>query len=91
LLGLSRLGAAAVGRARADAVADMVALAGVTAGPEGAARVASASGARLVEHHEQADGSVRVSVQLGSTGASAAAAPVGAPLTGDPDPQTGRR
>jgi hypothetical protein len=91
LLGLARVGTAAVQRARADAVADLTALAAVSAGATGAARVATASGAELVEHHPQPDGSVRVAIQLGAARASAAAAPIGDPLTSDPDPETGRR
>src|SRR4051794_33899719 len=49
LIGLSHLGAASVRRARADAIADVTALAAVHHGATGAASVAAAGGARLAD------------------------------------------
>jgi hypothetical protein len=74
-LGLGRLGAAAVDRARADAVADLVALAAVTADEEGARRVAAASAATVVHLEGQPAGRRTVTVRIGRTTAVAAAAP----------------
>lgn len=47
--GVERLGDAASGRARADAIADLAALAAVTGGHPAAAAVARADGADLVD------------------------------------------
>jgi len=91
VLGLSRLGGAVTLRARADAVADLTALAAVQAGREGAAEVARSSGAELREYQDRSDGAVSATVQLGAVRARAAAAPIGEPIASDPDPETGRR
>lgn len=71
--GLARVGEAAVTRARADAVADVTALAAVSGGEPVAARVADSSGAVLVEHRVRRDGSVVVVVRSGAVEAVAAA------------------
>ncbi|MGB6059517.1 MAG: hypothetical protein WBF71_14765 [Microthrixaceae bacterium] len=75
ILGSARLGTAVVARARADSVADMVALAAVPGGREGACAVAAANGAQLVRHVGRADGSIMVEVRMGAVAAVAAAAP----------------
>jgi hypothetical protein len=77
LLGATaRLGAAATVRARADAVADLVALAAVTGDRVGAEEVATANGGRLLELRE--DGPDRTaSVDVGGVRGSATAAPAG--------------
>ena len=75
VLGLGRLGGAAVERARTDAVADLVALAAVTGDGEGAARVATADGAALVQLDGTMGGRRTVKVQISSVVAVAAAAP----------------
>lgn len=77
VLGSARLGSAAIGRARADSVADVVALAAASGGEGGAASVAEANGASLVDHVVRDDRSTRIQVRLRSTTAVAAAAPAG--------------
>lgn len=72
--GVGRVGAAAERRARTDAVADLVALAAVTGGPDGAAAVARANGARLRSTSVVGDVTV-VRVQVRGTIAGAAARP----------------
>lgn len=47
-VGVARLGVVVLDRQRAQAAADAAALAGVDAGPSGAARLAGVNGARLV-------------------------------------------
>lgn len=75
ILGSAKLGSAVVARARVDSVADMVALAAVPGGKEGARTVALANGAQLASHVVRADGSTLVEVRMGSVAAVAAAAP----------------
>ena len=76
-VGLGRLGGAAVGQARADAVADLTALAAVTGDAAGASRVAESAGA-VVERVEAGPAGRRtVTVRLGPSTAVAAAAPAG--------------
>jgi len=75
VLGLGRLVAAAVDRARTDAVADLTALAAVTGGEDGAARVASVAGAEVVRLTVGTTGAATVVVRLGASTASAAAVP----------------
>ena len=75
VLGLGRLDGAAVERARADAVADLVALAAVTGGADGAQRVATADDATVVHLDGSASGRRTVTVQTGSVTAVASAAP----------------
>lgn len=75
VLGLGRLGAAAVDRARVDAVADLVALSAVTGDEAGAAGVAAANGASVVSIEGNSEGRRAVTVQIGSSISVAAAAP----------------
>ena len=75
VLGLGRLSAAAVDRARTDAVADLTALAAVTGGQAGAERVASAAGGEVVRLTLGTTGAATVVVRLGASTASAAAVP----------------
>ena len=77
LLGTARVGAAALGRARADGVADLSALAAVIGGPAGAARVAQANGGRVVSVRGGSD-TRTVTVEVDGVVAVAAAAPVAA-------------
>lgn len=86
--GLHRLSAAALHRARADTVADLVALAAVERAEQGAAvqgavpdarRVARANGAELLELRVRGD-VVTITVALVGHRSSASAAPRGAPL-----------
>ncbi|MFI5044126.1 MAG: hypothetical protein ACHQDC_04985 [Acidimicrobiales bacterium] len=73
-LGIGRIGDAAHRRARADAVADLVALAAVTGGDEAGTEVAQANRATMVT--VSAAGSVRtVVVDLDGVRSSASAAP----------------
>lgn len=74
-LGLGRVGSAAVERAQADARADLTALAAVGGGADTADRVAASSGASVVRLTEAAGGGWTAVVRVGSTTASAAAAP----------------
>jgi hypothetical protein len=74
-LGLGRLGAAAVDRARVDAVADLVALAAVTGDADGARRVANAAGASVVSLADGPAGRRTVTVRLRGSTSVAAAAP----------------
>ena len=97
LLGVARIGDATLRRARADALADVSALAAVQGGRGAAERVAAAGEGTVVEYRDEAEGAVELSVELAGARAAAAAAPLGAPLSpgaaasGDPDPATGRR
>lgn len=91
VLGLGQLGAAAVRRARVDAVADVSALAAAQYGTDAAAAVASASGASVVRNETRADGSVLVEVRQFGVTSSAAAAARGETISGDPDPGVPRR
>jgi hypothetical protein len=75
LLGTARVGEAALGRARADAVADLSALAAVIGGDVGAARVAEANGGRVVAVRGGSD-TRTVTVEVDGVAAVAAAAPV---------------
>jgi hypothetical protein len=61
-------------RARARTAADAAALAGVTGGPEAAARVAAANGGAL-ERFEVIGPAVEASVRVGTAGARSRAAP----------------
>ena len=74
-VGLGRLGGAAVTQARADAVADLTALAAVTGDAGGARRVAAAAGAAVLRIDAGPSGRRTVTVQLGPASAVAAAAP----------------
>jgi hypothetical protein len=97
LVGIARMGDAALRRARADALADVSALAAVQGGRSAAERVATAGDGSLIEYRDEPEGAVELSVELAGARAAAAAAPLGAPLSpsgdvpGDPDPATGRR
>ena len=74
LAGVSRIGVAATGLARADAVADLSALAAVTGGVDAATDVAAANGARTLG--VTTSGAVRtVRVRVDGIVASASAAP----------------
>lgn len=74
LAGLGRLGESAVARARADAVADLVALAGVTGGRPGAVEVGRANGAEVVQFDIHGEVTV-VAVRRQGVESVAAAAP----------------
>lgn len=80
-LGAARVGAAAAGRARADATADLVALAGALDGATGAQRVASRNGATVVSFRTLPVGSsgpaVVVVVDRSGIRSTAAARPAG--------------
>jgi hypothetical protein len=97
LVGLARIGDATLRRARADALADVSALAAVHGGRSAAERVAAAGEGSLVGYRDGVEGAVQVTVELAGARAGAAAAPLGTPLSstgaapGDPDPATGRR
>ena len=78
--GASRVGDAAVRRARADATADVVALAGATAGETSAAEVAHRNRASVAEVRTRRDGAVQVEVQRDGLLARAAARVVADPL-----------
>lgn len=78
-----RWSAATAASGRADAVADLAALAGVTGGRSGAAAVADSNGATLVAYREQGD-TVVVEVRVDGLVGRAAAAPAdGAAEVGD--------
>jgi hypothetical protein len=77
--GVARVGGAAVHRARADATADVVALAAATADPAAAEDVARRGGARLIELRTRADGAVEVRVERSGVVARAAARAVAHP------------
>ncbi|MEX0766886.1 MAG: hypothetical protein WD029_00255 [Microthrixaceae bacterium] len=77
VLGLSRLGDAAVKRAQADAVADLVALAAVADGQRAAEQVSRASRASLTGFESIGLTAVRVTVLVDGVSASAAAAELG--------------
>lgn len=70
VLGITRIGIVAGARARADAVADLTALAAVTGGRDAATSVAEANGARLVDLRNR--GPVRT-VVIGSASVTATA------------------
>jgi hypothetical protein len=73
-LGSARLGDAALARARADAVADVVALAAVSGGGTSAREVARRGGAALVEHRRSGEVH-QVVVRVDGVRAEAAAEP----------------
>ena len=93
LVGLTHIGEASVSRARADAVADVVALAGVGYGHLGAQQVAEASQASLVSFDQTGLTAVQVTVQLRGVRSTAAADALGAEFSdqlgnvGNPDYQ----
>lgn len=74
VIGTTRVGAASTARARAEAVADMVALAAVNGGSTVAATVAGANGAELVTH-DRVGHTESVSVRHGGVLARSAAEP----------------
>jgi hypothetical protein len=74
LLGAAHLGGAALDRARADAVADLSALAAVTGGDVDAVRVATANGGRVIGVRH-GSGVRTVTVVVSGVAAVAAAAP----------------
>lgn len=76
LAGMARLGDAAREAARADAIADVTALAAVVGGRSAAANVARGSGADLLEMEQLDEERSRVVVRLGSSVRVAAARPV---------------
>jgi hypothetical protein len=78
-LWVARLGAASAARAKASAVADMSALAGVAGGRRSADAVASANGARVVRF-DRVGGDVRVRVEAGPAVATSRARPAGREL-----------
>lgn len=71
--GLARAGSAVVLAARAQSVADVVALGAASHGPAAADRIAAANGASLRSWQREPDGVVVVEVALRGTGAGAAA------------------
>lgn len=78
---------ALVEQARADAVADLAALAGVSGGPDAARTVAGRSGAERVRVDAvpgATDGAVAVEVTVGGRSAVATAAPTGDPWPEEP-------
>ena len=77
-------GPALVDQARADAVADVAALAGVDGGETAARTVAQRSGASEVRVTGGADEQVVVSVAVGRRRAVATAAPLGAARSEEP-------
>ena len=93
VVGLVHIGEASVHRARADAVADVVALAGVGYGHLGAQQVAEASQASLVSFDQTGPTAVQVTVQLSGVRSTAAADALGAEFpdqlgtVGNPDYQ----
>ena len=93
LVGLTHIGEASVSRARVDAVADVVALAGVGYGHLGAQQVAEASQASLVSFDQTGPTAVQVTVQLSGVRSTAAADALGAEFpdqlgtVGNPDYQ----
>ena len=96
LLGLTRVGDAAVRRARVDAIADLSALAAVVGGRTAAEDVATASGAAVSGFEQLDDLSIEVEVGFEGITGRAGAAARGEVLSGtevgsDPDPLTGRR
>ncbi|MSX00260.1 MAG: hypothetical protein F2809_04890 [Actinobacteria bacterium] len=77
VVGLVHIGEAAVQRARADAVADVVALAAVGHGDDGAEKVSRAAGAELLNLRRVGPTAVQVSVMLNGARSSAAADALG--------------
>lgn len=73
VVGVAELGAAAVQAARARSAADAAALAGVTDGRDGAARLAGANGGTLVAFTRTGEGDVVVVVRVGRARATARA------------------
>ena len=78
VVGLVHIGEASVHRARADAVADVVALAGVGHGQLGAQQVAEASQASLLSFAQTGPTAVQVRVQVHGVRSTAAADALGA-------------
>lgn len=76
-LGTARVGDAMLRRHRAQAVADVAALAAAVADSTAAHRVARANGAVVVDTASAGDGTVRVTIELDAARAVAAAAPGG--------------
>jgi len=76
-LGLVRVGDAAAKRARADAVADVAALAGVAGGQRGAEEVIASARAGLVSFRQDSAEVVHVTVMVAGVTASATAAAIG--------------
>ncbi len=70
---LARAGSAVVLAARAQSVADVVALGAARHGPDVADRIAAANGASLRSWRLEPDGVVVIDVELRGTGAGAAA------------------
>ncbi|MDH4364593.1 MAG: pilus assembly protein TadG-related protein [Acidimicrobiia bacterium] len=79
LFGLGELGHSAVNRAKAQATADMAALAGVYEGREGAVDLARRNGG-VVLGYDDSDGRVAVRVRVGTVEASAKAEWVSEPV-----------
>lgn len=77
VVGIARVGDATARRARADAAADLVALAGAVGGPDGAAEVARAMRTAVVAFEGGDDPPVVVTVER--DGVVSRAAAVGAP------------
>lgn len=75
-IGVARVGDASWRRARADATADMVALAAVTGGDDGSRAVAAANGAEVRSVRRVGD-TVVVDVVAAGVSSSAAARPAG--------------
>ncbi len=73
--GVARVGDAALRAARADALADVGALAAVAGGPSAASAVVGAGGGRLVRHVGAPVGHHVVVVELDGASSTAAAAP----------------
>jgi hypothetical protein len=85
----TRTAVAAVGRGRAQAVADLAALAAVDGGRPAASAVATANGATLVRYAE-VDGRVDATVRRGGATAVASAAPGELPTGEDQHLHSGR-
>jgi hypothetical protein len=73
--GVTRVGDAALRAARADALADVGALAAVAGGPSAASDVVTAEGGRLLRHAGGPSGRQVVVVELQGASGTAAAAP----------------
>jgi len=78
IVGIVKIGAAASARARADAVADLVALAAVTGGADAAEAVAAANGGRVLDTGGARDVRTAV-VEVGGVRSTASAAPADGP------------
>ena len=81
IVGLVHIGEAAVNCARADAVADVVALAAVGHGSDGAEQVSQASGSSLLSVRQFGATAVQVEVMLSGVRSTAAADAVGDELS----------